>query len=451
MGYLEAQQIDQAVDQEVRRTIQEIQDEAAQTLKQEASSSGVDLAVALETAASRMRGSLTVADAARALSDQLRRSRVPLPELEVLVKRYQQGSIVEHQRLARDLGGRPQGVREERKEPRMDDKRRLSQKDQQQLDALIQKVAAQCEKKGSLPRLARELAAHERGVSLGSINERTFFSELANAGVVLTAAEEDLLASGFPERGGQRGLVDYRTFLEELGRVKPSAGPSRPKVALSKGQEDLIRSVKQWLSKPGHQGKAAQLMGEFKKRDPQSRGYLLPDRVQESLGAVGLSLGSSQTSTLCQCTQPNAQGLFSYKEILELVVPPEEVAQMFTATRQQLEGDAWRQGAGGAPAAEFKVPTQPTGPLSSMMASIGWLFIGTGKNYEAILVQEASPDAAPGRPAISSDRLGRALGKLNIRLPTAEQRELDRFFRDRENDRLQVEITALLEAFGLPA
>ena len=100
------------------------------------------------------------------------------------------------------------------------------------------------------------------------------------------------------------------------------------------------------------------------------------------------------------------------------------------------------------------MPREPRGGLSSSMSAIGWALIGSGKDYEAALVQALGPGATTGRLAITEQQLAQALGTLRVDIAAPERRELQAFFKDRQGrsgSKGTVELGQFLEAVGLPA
>lgn len=67
--------------------------------------------------------------------------------------------------------------------------------------------------------LASVFSSRERGASTGTIDSRSFCSELAAAKLGLTATEEDLLISHY-SAPGSNDKIDYRIFLEDIKNLK---------------------------------------------------------------------------------------------------------------------------------------------------------------------------------------------------------------------------------------
>ena len=105
-------------------------------------------------------------------------------------------------------------------------------------------IAAAANRGAGTPALYSALANEERGNDGGTISSGAFTSQLSRIGTHLNSSEENLLLAHY-SAPGSNGRIDYRRFCQDLGNIK--GGNRRPTVALTQGQEDLLRRAKDFL------------------------------------------------------------------------------------------------------------------------------------------------------------------------------------------------------------
>ena len=300
------------------------------------------------------------------------------------------------------------------------------------------------------------LSGAERAQSGGVIGVSAFTAELARAGVQLLRADEELLTAHYAAPGG-RGDIEYRRFLEDLERAKGTAG-RRHTIALTSGQTELLARGKAWLARvPKAQTEPqAKLMAAFQRADHGRKGYLPARTIGECMRTAGVEhmfddgadrsyggQGRQYDDEWCRCTEPNSQGQYPYKELMELLCGDKEGAELYSADTAALERGNWRLGPGAS--AGWVAPTESRGAKTAFLASIGERLLHTKKNYEEVLLA-----AAGGSATLTSGGLLDCLEKtLGLQLRKEERQELSAFCKERSGGR--VKLAAFLEAVGLPA
>ena len=205
----------------------------------------VDVKRLLEDAARNSRkGDLTPKDVGKALIKGIK-TRVQENELEVLIKRYEivgrDGTrSVDTKKLVDDL------VQGKVHEPaiREDTTPRSRAEEARILEDVMKSVAAAANRGAGTPALFQALANEERGNDGGTISSGAFTSQLTRIGARLNSSQENLLTAHYCAPGSN-GRIDYRRFCQDLSNQK--GGNRRPTVALTQGQEDLLRRAKDFL------------------------------------------------------------------------------------------------------------------------------------------------------------------------------------------------------------
>jgi hypothetical protein len=207
----------------------------------------LDVGRLLEDASRASRGELTPKDTRKALLKGITRTRVQDRELDLLIKRYEipgdrGGSpTVDTRKLVDDLA---QG-RVAEPARGVDTTPRSRAEEARMLEDATKAVAAAADRGAGTGALFAAFSADERGGSGGTTSAGRFTSQLAKIGAQLSPSQEKLLTAHYAAPGSN-GSIEYRRFLEDLGRL--GGRNRRPTVALTQGQEDLLRRGKAFLS-----------------------------------------------------------------------------------------------------------------------------------------------------------------------------------------------------------
>ena len=199
-------------------------------------------------------------------------------------------------------------------------------------------------------------------------------------------------------RPGSNGRIDYRAFCQDLGK---GGGNQRPAVALTQGQEDMLRRAKEFLKdangrlQRGEQEPQAKLMAAFKRKDHGNKGYLTIPEVEDCLRAAGVGHmfadprdrgDRNYGDQWCRCIEANSQNKYPYKELMELICG-KEAGELFSADVQALETGTWSL-SGKAPA-KFVPPLDVRNARTAYLGNLGEKMLATRENYEEKLKQAA--------------------------------------------------------------
>jgi hypothetical protein len=138
------------------------------------------------------------------------------------------------------------------------------------LDDIIKNIAAAASRGAGPAALFQNFANEEGRDGGGTISASSFTGQLARIGAKLNSSEENILLAKYTQPRSN-GRIDYRAFCQELGNKGGSN--RRPAVALTQGQEDMLRRAKEFLKDantrvPRGEGEPqAKLMAEFKRKD----------------------------------------------------------------------------------------------------------------------------------------------------------------------------------------